>query len=142
MGIVFSPSSGNFYAADLRHSYEASGTWPTDAVDVSDDVWETFIGNPPSGKVLGAVNGAPGWVVAPPMPVASKPQQVTATQFLNRIPPAVLPVLWGNPQTGIMLIKLAAANMIDLTDVSVQGGINALVPSVLTAAQASAILDH
>jgi hypothetical protein len=75
-------------------------------------------------------------------PSAKKPQSITATQFLNRIPPAVLPVLWGNPQTGIMLLTLAAANMIDLTDPQVQGGINALVPSVLTAAQAAAILDH
>lgn len=75
-------------------------------------------------------------------PVATKPQQITATAFLNRIPPAVLPVLWGNPQTGIMLITLAAAQMIDLTDPSVAAGINGLVPSVLTAQQAATILDH
>jgi hypothetical protein len=77
-----------------------------------------------------------------PDPVVSKPQQITSSQFINRIPPAVLPVLWGNPQTGIMLIKLAAAGVIDLTDPEVQGGINALVPGTLTADQAAAILDH
>lgn len=75
-------------------------------------------------------------------PVAGKPQQITATQFLNRIPPAALPVLLSNPQTGVMLITLAAAKTIDLTDPVVAAGINALVPSVFTVAQAAAILDH
>jgi hypothetical protein len=142
MAIVFSPSTGNFYADDLRDAYDKAGTWPSDGVPVSDDTWQTFIGKPPDGKVRGAVNGAPGWVNAPAAPPTPKPQSITPTQFLNRIPPAVLPVLWGSPQTGIMLITLAAASMIDLTDPNVAAGINNLVPSVLTAAQASAILDH
>lgn len=77
-----------------------------------------------------------------PTPPVVKPQQITATQFLNRIPPAVLPVLWSTPQTGVLLITLAAANMIDLTDPAVQAGINGLVPGILTADQAAAILDH
>lgn len=82
-----------------------------------------------------------------PDPIATssepgKPQQITATQFLNRIPPAVLPVLYDSSQTGVMLITLAAAQMIDLTDPAVQAGINALVPGILTTAQAAAILDH
>lgn len=75
-------------------------------------------------------------------PPATKPQQITPSQFLNRIPSAVLPVLWGNPQTGIMLLTLAAATMIDLTDPQVQAGINGLVPGVLTAQQAATVLDH
>jgi hypothetical protein len=106
-----------------------------------------------SGKVTGIYGGPqPGNASVVDIPdndpriaaflAPAKPQQITPTQFLNRLPPAVLPVLWGNPQTGIMLITLAAANMIDLTDPQVQGGINALVPSVLTAAQAAAVLDH
>jgi hypothetical protein len=140
--IVFSPSTGHFYADDLRDAYEAAGTWPADGVEVSDDTWHTFIATPPDGKVRGTVNGAPGWVDAPAAPPVPKPQSITATAFLNRIPPAVLPVLWGQPATGIMLITLAAASMIDLTDPAVQGGINNLVPTVLTAAQAAAILDH
>lgn len=142
MSIVFSPSTGAFYATDLRDTYDAAGTWPVDGVDVSDDVWHTFIATPPEGKVRGAVDGAPGWVDAPTPPPPPKPQQITATAFLNRIPPAAMPVLWGNPQTGVMLITLAAAQMIDLTDPAVQAGINGLVPSVLTADQAAAVLDH
>ena len=74
--------------------------------------------------------------------VAKPVTTITPTQFLNRIPPAVLPVLWANPQTGIMLLTLAAATSIDLTDPAVQGGINALVPGILTPQQAAAILDH
>jgi hypothetical protein len=72
----------------------------------------------------------------------AKPQRITSTQFLNRLPQAVLPQLTAVPQTLIMLITLAAAGDIDLTDSQVQAGINALVPSVLTAAQAAAVLDH
>jgi hypothetical protein len=68
------------------------------------------------------------------------PSVITSTEFLNRIPPTALTTLWGNAQTGIMLITLAAASMIDLNDPKVKGGINGLVPSVLTAAQALAIL--
>jgi hypothetical protein len=142
MSIVFSPATASFYATEFKDDYVAAGSWPADGVDVSDDTWQTFIGKPPAGKVRGTIDGAPGWVDAPAAPPAPKPQQITATAFLNRIPPAVLPVLWGQPATGIMLITLAAASMIDLTDPAVQAGINNLVPSVLTAAQASAILDH
>lgn len=71
-----------------------------------------------------------------------KPQQITPVQFLARIPPAVLPVLYANPATGVMLITLAAAVSIDLTDSAVAAGINALVPSVLTVEQAAVVLDH
>jgi hypothetical protein len=106
-----------------------------------------------SGKVIGVFGGPqPGnasvTVISDDDPrlatflAPTKPQQITATQFLNRIPPAVLPVLWSSPPTGVLLITLAAASMIDLTDPNVQGGINQLVPSVLTIAQAAAILDH
>lgn len=87
-----------------------------------------------------ALGNAPDPIPIPPDP--GKPQQLTPSQFLNRIPPAVLPVLYDSPQTGVMLITLAAADMIDLTDPQVQAGINALVPDILTSAQAAAILDH
>lgn len=139
--MIFSPSSKGFYDPANRVNYDKGGTWPPDGVAISDADWKIFIGQPPAGKTLGTLNGAPAWVDVV-VPVATKPQQITATQFLNRIPSAVLPVLWGSPQTGIMLITLAAANMIDLTDPTVQGGINGLVPNVLTAAQAATILDH
>lgn len=142
MAYHFSPAKNAFYTDDLRKDYDAAGSWPADAVATTDAVWQAFVQTAPAGMVRGAVNGAPAWVAAPPPPIAPKAQQITATQFLNRIPPTVLPVLWGNAQTGIMLITLAAATMIDLTDPSVQGGINSLVPNILTAAQAAAILDH
>lgn len=63
--IVFSPSTGRFYAAELQATYAASGTWPADAAPVTNDVWQTFIGSPPSGKAGGTVDGSPGWVDAP-----------------------------------------------------------------------------
>lgn len=98
-----------------------------------------FSGTPPDGQsfVEMAVDG-----VTPGQSVHAKAQQITPSQFLGRIPPAALPTLWSNPQTGVMLLALVAAKMIDLTDPAVQSGINGLVPSVLTADQAAAILDH
>lgn len=141
MAIFFSPATLAFYADEFRADYDKAGTWPGDVVPISDAIWQQFIQQPPAGKTRGVVAGMPAWVdITPVVPV--KPQQITATQFLNRIPQAVLPVLYGNPQTGVMLITLAAAQMIDLTDPAVQGGINGLVPGILTTAQAAAILDH
>ena len=62
MGMVFSPLTGAFYNGDLRDAYDAAGTWPADAVDVADDVWQEFIAAPPTGKVRGVAAGAPAWV--------------------------------------------------------------------------------
>jgi hypothetical protein len=101
---------------------------------MSDQEWAQRMG-------LSWYNGAT-FMAPPPGPGASKPQTITATAFLNRIPQDILPVLYANAQTGVMLITLAAAQTIDLTDPQVQGGINALVPEILTADQAAAILDH
>jgi hypothetical protein len=109
-------------------------------VTVADGVYSFMA---PDGTALDQLPATlqPG-AAPPPPPAPGKPQSITATQFLNRIPATVLPVLWGNAQTGILLITLVAASMIDLTDPSVQAGINGLVPGVLNAAQAAAILDH
>lgn len=83
--------------------------------------------------------------LSPPAP--PKPQQITATAFLNRFTDAERAALataaQSNPQMLLLLITCAAAGTIDLTDPAVQGGINGLVPGVLaTTARASAILDH
>jgi hypothetical protein len=72
----------------------------------------------------------------------AKPQTLTPAQFLNRFPPAVIGALAANPATLPLLINLAAASVIVLSDPAVQGGINSVVPAFLTAAQAATILDH
>lgn len=63
----YSASKTSFFDGDLRTSYEAAGSWPTDAKEVSDDLFIEFgCANPPVGKVRGAdANGNPCWVNAP-----------------------------------------------------------------------------
>lgn len=62
---AFSPSNTAFYSYTLKDLFDAAGTWPTDAVDITDDVRDQFRVSP-AGKVLGAVDGLPAWVDAPP----------------------------------------------------------------------------
>ncbi|QJF18279.1 tail fiber assembly protein [Phytobacter diazotrophicus] len=62
---AFSPSNTAFYSYTLKDLFDAAETWPTDAVDISDDVRGQFW-VAPEGKILGAVDGMPVWVDAPP----------------------------------------------------------------------------
>jgi len=48
----------------------------------------------------------------------------------------------GSPQMLQFVVTAAAATRIDLTDPAVQGGVNSLVGTILTADRAAAILDH
>lgn len=62
---AFSPAASAFYSYMLKDLFDASSTWPADAVDVSDDVRDQFR-VAPEGKILGSVDGQPAWVDAPP----------------------------------------------------------------------------
>lgn len=56
-----------FYAQALQTSYEASGTWPADGVDIDEPVFAEFSGKSPAGMVRGIGNdGYPCWVASPP----------------------------------------------------------------------------
>lgn len=63
----YSKSNNSFYPYEMKESYESSGTWPDDGVDVTDEVFITYISNPPDGKVRGPDDkGMPSWVDIPP----------------------------------------------------------------------------
>lgn len=72
----YSPSRTAFFASVLRAAYDLAGTWPGDAVAVSDQTFQTYgLGAPPAGKMLGAdVTGQPVWVdlPTPPSPTTSQ----------------------------------------------------------------------
>ncbi len=53
MTYVFSPSNKNFYPTELEAEYRKSNTWPSDGIEVSDDVFNQFSGTPPEGKTRG-----------------------------------------------------------------------------------------
>jgi Caudovirales tail fibre assembly protein. len=63
--MYFSPSKVAFYDGDLEAAYKSAGSWPSDAVPITDAAYQTFVAQPPAGKVLGASGSAPAWVDAP-----------------------------------------------------------------------------
>ncbi|MCE8027555.1 hypothetical protein HOP54_02475 [Halomonas daqingensis] len=67
----YSANTDAFYADALRAAYDRAGTWPVDAVEVSEEEWQTYgRGLPPEGYQRGAdADGRPTWVPIPPQPL-------------------------------------------------------------------------
>ncbi|HFI4442651.1 tail fiber assembly protein [Escherichia coli] len=64
---VYSPSDNSFYAVSLRSLYEQQNTWPSDAVNVSNEMSFEFMAEPPDGKIRTAGDdGLPAWGDIPP----------------------------------------------------------------------------
>lgn len=62
----FSAQRLNFLPAAWKKTYESAGTWPADAVEVTDEEWQTYGGDPPAGMRRGAdESGRPCWVDLP-----------------------------------------------------------------------------
>lgn len=63
MSYSFSATTLSFFADDLQDVYEAAGTWPSDAVSLTDDEVTTYRALPPSGQKLAAgTDGKPTFV--------------------------------------------------------------------------------
>ncbi|WP_413615747.1 DUF4376 domain-containing protein [Halomonas cupida] len=67
----FSASTNTFYPDELQAAYQAAGSWPEDAVTVTDEEWQVYgVGQPPAGHRRGAdENGHPVWVPEDPVPL-------------------------------------------------------------------------
>lgn len=62
----FSASKNAFYLLEDKSAYIENHLWGDDVVEVSDELWGDFCGQPPKGKVRGADSkGMPCWVDAP-----------------------------------------------------------------------------
>jgi len=61
MKIWFSPSTLSFYPDSLVENYESVGTFPSDAIEVSETVYIEFSGAAPVGKQRGVINKQPCW---------------------------------------------------------------------------------
>ncbi|NLI26447.1 MAG: tail fiber assembly protein [Acetobacter sp.] len=64
----WSKTTCSFYPYELKYLYDNAGSWPTDAVGVSDDVFKEFglATTIPDGKWRGAgTDGMPAWVDVP-----------------------------------------------------------------------------
>ncbi len=63
---TYSASKNAFYSYEWKDEYDAAGTWPADAVDVSDDTWREYSAEPPVGKFLSSdASGMPVWIDKP-----------------------------------------------------------------------------
>lgn len=63
---IYSPLENAFYAVALRTSYEVNGTWPVDAVEISDDISAVYMAEPPEEKTRAAgSDGYPVWINKP-----------------------------------------------------------------------------
>ena len=63
----FSATTNTFYMESMKDDYVMAGTWPSDAIEVSEAVFQEYCGQPPSGKTRGADDsGMPAWVDLPP----------------------------------------------------------------------------
>ncbi len=62
----YSATTCGFYPADMRADYDAAGTWPADAIEITDTDETTIRTGLATG---GTVSGTPGeWIVTPPPP--------------------------------------------------------------------------
>lgn len=63
----FSPSTKQFFPAELLSVYAAAGTLPVDVVDISAEIFDEFVSpEKPAGKTIGVDDaGMPVWVDAP-----------------------------------------------------------------------------
>ncbi|HDL7709525.1 TPA: tail fiber assembly protein [Yersinia enterocolitica] len=70
MNYIYSAFSNSFYPLSLKELYVSAGTWPTDGIEVSDEIFNQF-GQPPTGKVrIAGPDGLPAWADIPPLTAA------------------------------------------------------------------------
>ncbi|EED6909403.1 tail fiber assembly protein [Salmonella enterica subsp. enterica] len=77
----FSARTNAFYPIAQQELYEEAGTWPADAVDVDDSVYQEFAANiAPVGKMRAAGDdGLPVWIDIPePDPQLQSTRQTTS----------------------------------------------------------------
>lgn len=70
----YSASTNTCYAAEFRADYEASGTWPADAVEITLDLYRAVVSNRPVNKIM--VPGPDGlpMLADPPAPTLAEAQ--------------------------------------------------------------------
>lgn len=59
---LYSKSKNLFYLKENIDNYKITGVLPGDCIDVTDEVFNTYSGNPPPGKVrIAGEDGMPDW---------------------------------------------------------------------------------
>ncbi|EEZ9630596.1 tail fiber assembly protein [Escherichia coli] len=58
----YSPSLNTFFLAGFMRRYEQAGTLPSDSIDISDEVFNEYAGEPPEGMMrVAGKDGLPTW---------------------------------------------------------------------------------
>jgi len=68
MKIHYSHTTSGFYPADMRGDYEAAGTWPTDAIELTEDEHSALRAGLSAGKHIDIDNVGRPVLVDPPLP--------------------------------------------------------------------------
>lgn len=96
MKIYFSKIENGFFAESLKPDYIAAGSWPDDAVELTEKEAETYMAKtPPEGKKLSGNNkGRPVWVDVPPPPKEQLMEQAEAKKqrLLSEAAEAIAPL--------------------------------------------------
>lgn len=50
--MFYSKSTNGFYLPSSRAKYEANGNWPSDAVEISDELYAEVVSNRPANKIV------------------------------------------------------------------------------------------
>ncbi|EOU2726208.1 MULTISPECIES: tail fiber assembly protein [Enterobacteriaceae] len=58
---IYGPKNNAFYPLSLKEVYEQAGSWPDDGIEISDDVYETFLQSPPDKIRIAGEDGLPVW---------------------------------------------------------------------------------
>jgi hypothetical protein len=64
--MFYSPLKNTFYAPEFRAAYVAAGTWPDDAVEVSDEIYQAMQMRPPEKIIVSGQDGLPMLSDLPP----------------------------------------------------------------------------
>lgn len=67
MNYIYSAINNTFYPLSLKELYMEAGTWPTDGIEVSDELFNNFC-VAPEGKIrVAGEDGLPKWIDIPPV---------------------------------------------------------------------------
>ncbi|MFV8770780.1 tail fiber assembly protein [Yersinia enterocolitica] len=64
---LYSAGSNAFYPLSIKDLYVSVGTWPTDGVEVSDEVFNVFCQQPTGKTRVAGPDGLPAWADIPPL---------------------------------------------------------------------------
>lgn len=69
MTFFYSPSANAFFPEAMRADYERGGSWPSDGIPVTEELYATFgCGHVPVGKIrVAGPDGMPQWGDIPPL---------------------------------------------------------------------------